>query len=119
MPNYYADAKTGITVRILKAVPQKGSGLVYVRMHNGGSRTFQPDSTVQFYVASFVEPSAGGTTGTCDSSSSPGPGLDFQSIPKGATRTGWLRCDYPSSAHIFAVFWLNHEVGAFRTGVGT
>ena len=112
----YVDRSSALSVAVLRVLAGKGHALLLVAMHNSGSSDYQSPSTVPFRDTSFVEPTSGSSAAACDSDISHGPGLDYLSVPAHGTHNGWIRCDYPSTSHIFVLIWQNHNVGAFRIG---
>lgn len=112
------DATTHVNTAILSAHAHHHYMLVYISMHNRGHSTFAPSNPTQFVDEALVEPNSSGTLGVCSADNSTGPGLQYSSIPAGATRTGWLRCDYPTSTHVLAIFWLSHDLGNYRVSGG-
>jgi hypothetical protein len=87
-------------------------------MHNAGHATFNPTNPTQFIDEALVELNSRGTVGVCSADDTAGAPLQFASIPAGATRTGWLRCDYPSTTHVVAIFWLRYDLGNYRVTTG-
>ena len=110
----YVDRSAGLKVSVLRVVTGKTFALLLVSMHNAGSTDYQSAATVPFRDTSFVEPTAGSSAAACDSDISRGTGLDYLSVAAHTTHTGWIRCDYPSTSHLFVLIWQNHNVGAFR-----
>lgn len=110
----YADKSSAVTVSVLSVVPSRTYALLHVTMRNLGPTDYQSPSTVPFRDTSFVEPNSGSSAAACDSDISRGAGLDYSSVPAHSTHTGWIRCDYPGTSHIFVLIWQNHNVGAFR-----
>ena len=114
-PPGVTDPASRVRTNILGERIHRSYILLYVSMHNGGRKVFAPSNPTQFINEALVEPNSQGTVGVCSSDNSAGIGLQYASIPAGATHTGWLRCDYPATTHVVAVFWLSHDLGNFRT----
>lgn len=103
-----------VTARVVREITHPSYALLYVSLHNTGHKVFQTTSATPFLDDALVEPTSHGTISPCDSDTSRGPGLQYASLPAAATKVGWIRCDYPRGSHVFAIFWLRHQIGAFR-----
>src|SRR5947209_20305175 len=85
------DAASHVVTGILAARAHRTYILLRITMHNRGNTMFAPSNPQQFVDEALVEPNSQGTLGVCSADNSLGPGLQYSSIPRGATRTGWLR----------------------------
>jgi hypothetical protein len=109
------DPTSHVSTTILRARAHRGYILLYISMHNAGRTVFAPANAAQQFIdEALVEPNSQGTVGVCSADNSAGPGLQYGSVRARATNKGWLRCDYPNSTHVIAIFWLNHDLGNFR-----
>jgi hypothetical protein len=114
-PPGVTDRTSHVTTNILRTRAHSGYILLYVTMHNPGPRAFAPSNASQEFIdEALVEPNSQGTVGVCSADNSSGPGLQYGSVPARSTIKGWLRCDYPASTHVIAIFWLSHDLGNFR-----
>jgi hypothetical protein len=111
---HFTDRSAGITVSVTRAVSTRSHALLFIRMRNASSTSYVSAAPVPFRDTAFVQPTSGSTASACDSDESLGTGLQYATIPAHVTRSGWIRCDYPSSARIFVLIWNGHVVGSFR-----
>jgi hypothetical protein len=114
-PPGVTDHVSHVTTNILRTRAHRTYILLYITMHNPGARAFAPSSPTQEFIdEALIEPNSQGTVGVCSADNSAGPGLQYGSVAAHATNKGWLRCDYPASTHVIAIFWLSHDLGNFR-----
>ncbi len=113
-PPGYTDRAARVNVHIVRLLHTSDHALFLVNMRNAGNRSYTPNSPDPFINSALIEPNSPGVIGPCSADSSRGPGLDYSSTPARSTHRGWLRCDYPPTTHVVAVFWLGHSVGAYH-----
>ncbi|GAC1465350.1 MAG: hypothetical protein PVSMB1_15100 [Gemmatimonadaceae bacterium] len=110
---HYTDPTTGMTIRLGKIVIFNDHALLLVTMR-GGNRQFQLQDPVGFADSAIAQPTARGVPGSCGADDSRGSGLNFQTLPAGATHRGWIRCDFPTGSHVLIVGWMGHALGTYH-----
>lgn len=108
------DPASKVNTGVLRVRKHRTYVLLYVTMHNGSRHAFTSPTATPFIDDALVEPNSQGKVGVCSADNSIGPGLEYASLPAGATHTGWLRCDFPATTHVVAIFWLNHDLANYR-----